>query len=122
WWSVGAHFTHLHVTGVRAQQDTRVGLAALDLHPEAVLHVRRRVVRRESQLGEVVALELDLRTPSDLEAERTEDVQDLVRDLGDRMMVTAFADAARQRHVERWRVQVGGAQRAEQRAQPRFEG
>src|SRR5947207_867603 len=37
-------------------------------------------------------------------------------------MMPALADATRKTHVERWRVQIGGAQRAQQRAQPRFEG
>src|SRR6478736_6962373 len=79
------------------------------------------MVRGECQLGEVVTLQLDLRPPRHLEAERTEDVEDLVRDLSDGVMVAAFGNAAGQRHVERRRVQVGGASGAEQRGQPGFE-
>ena len=53
----------------RARQRAR--LLAGDVHPEAVLHVRRRVIRREAELREVVLLELDLRPVVHGEAELT---------------------------------------------------
>ncbi len=88
---VVAHLAYLHVAGVCAQEHACVGLAAVDLHPEAVLHVRGRVVRRKRELGEVVALEFDLGAPRDLETQRAEDVQDLVGHLSDGVVVTALA-------------------------------
>ena len=46
--------------------------------PEGVLHVGRRVVRREAELAEVVLLELDLGPVVHGEAEAHEHVDDLV--------------------------------------------
>ena len=55
------HLADLDVARVRAEQDARAD-------PEAVLHVRRRVIGREAELREVVLLELDLGAVGDGEA------------------------------------------------------
>ena len=64
-------------------------------HPEGVLHVGRRVVRREAELGEVVLLELDLGSVVHGEAEAHEDVDDLVAHDRDGVRVTERRRRAR---------------------------
>ena len=99
---VRAHLAHLDVAGVRAQAAPARPRRAFHLHPEAVLHVGRRVIGRERELGEVVALELDLGAPGELKAERAEDLEDLELHAGDRVQVSARQrQPARQREVER---------------------
>ena len=56
---------------------------------ERVLHVARRVVRREIQRLEVVVVVLDLRSVGDAEPHRDEDRLDLVERLGERMLRAA---------------------------------
>ena len=63
--------------------------------PEAVLHVGRRVVRREAELAEVVLLALHLGPVVDGEAEAHEDVDDLVADARDGVRVPERAGRAR---------------------------
>jgi hypothetical protein len=105
------HRADLHVARVRAQERAAGG------RPEAVLHVGRGVVRREAELGEVVLLELDLRPVVDGEAEAHENVDDLVAHARDRVRVPeGRRRAGRQRHVERGRLELGGARGAGSRA------
>src|SRR5690606_37474375 len=76
--------------------------------PEAVLHVRRRVIRREAEQREVVLLVLDLRSVEDREAELTEDRDDLLADDRDRVLVPrAHRDPPREREVERRSRELG---------------
>jgi hypothetical protein len=91
---VGAHLADLHVAGVRAQEHARPG-------PEAVLHVGRRVIRREGELREVVLLQLDLRPADDQEAEIPEDREQVGANLRDRVHVAAVElEATGQRQIE----------------------
>ena len=60
------------------------GVSAVGLgHEERVLHVRGGVVRREAQLVEAVLVEVDVGPVGHLEAQRREDVQQLVLDARD---------------------------------------
>ena len=77
------HRAHLHRRGVRAQHVLRaVGLLG-DI--ERVVHLPRRMIGRDVQLGEIVVVEFDVRAFGDGEAEIGEDRRDLVEHLGDGM-------------------------------------
>ena len=88
--------------------------------PEAVLHVGRRMVRREAELAEVVLLELDLGSVVHGEAEAHEHVDDLVADARDGVRVPERSRrAAGQGEVEGGRVEVGLALGAREGLQAR---
>jgi hypothetical protein len=116
---VRAHLSHLHVARVGAEKDAR---ALFGGEPEAVLHVRRRVVGRKVQLGEVVLFELHLGAGGHGEAQVAEDAEQLVADLMDRVRVPApELEPAGQREVERASVELGVARGAGEIAEARLE-
>ncbi len=97
---VRGHGANLHVAGVRSQKVPGGG-------PEAVLHVRGRVIGRKAELREVVLLQLHVRTVMHGEAEAAEDGDDLLAHDGDGMLVTERRQRAPgQREIERWRVEI----------------
>lgn len=121
---MGRHRANLNVARVRPQQRSTGGpvLDARNVHPEAVLHVGGGVVRRESELREVVLLELDLRSIVDGEPETHQNVDDLVAHARDRVRVPEGCGfTPRQRHVERRGPKLRFAARAIDRAEPLFE-
>jgi hypothetical protein len=117
-----AHLAHLDRARVGTEQHACIGRGAIDLDPERVLHVGRRVIGREGELGEVVLFELDLGAVSDDEAERPEDLEKLVTHLKERVsMTTRCGETAGHREVERARVELGVACGAMDGREPRFE-
>ena len=67
---------------------------------EGVLHVARRMMRREVERGEVVEVVLDILGHRDFEAHRLEDGEHLLEDVGDRMDMPARDAHPGQRHVD----------------------
>ena len=77
------HGAHLHRRGVGAQQQARA--VRLRIEEERVVHVARRMVFREIELGEIVVVGLDVRPFGDGKAHVGEDRGQFVDHLGDRM-------------------------------------
>ena len=94
------HGAHLHRRGVGAQQHARA--VRLRVEEERVVHVARRMVFREIELGEVVVVGLDVRPFGDGEAHVGEDRGQFVGHLGDRMDAADLGRrlAHRQRDVD----------------------
>ena len=90
------HGAHLHAGGVGAEQQ-RVGMARG--HEEGVLHVARRVVRREVERLEDVVVVLELGAFRDVVAEFAEDVHDFLADDGHRMAGAQLQRVAGHREV-----------------------
>jgi len=68
---------------------------------EGRLHLPRRMIGRDVQLGEIVVVILDVRTLGDGEAKIGEDRGDLVEHLRNRMNATLRFGPGRQRDVDR---------------------
>ena len=91
---------HRRRVGAEQQAATRLALRRRGVEVERVVHVHRRVVRREVEREEVVPLGLHLGPDRDGEPELAEDLDDLVHDLGDRVLCTDPAMPGRHREVD----------------------
>ena len=109
------HGAHLHRRGVRAQQQPRA--VRLRIEEERVVHVARRMILGEIELGEVVVVGLDVGTFGDGKAHVGEDRGELVDHLADRMDAADLGRrlAHRQRHVDAFGVEPRLERRALER-------
>src|SRR5260221_2809458 len=116
------HLAHLD-RGRVGPKKRPCGVAPFHGDPEAVLHVHRGVIGRETELRAVVRLELHLRTPCPHEAERLEDVEDLEPHLREWMQMPAQRRSpAWKRQVEWTRVERRLARRAVDLCEPLLAG
>ena len=83
---------------------------------ERVVHLPRRMIGRDVQLGEIVVVELDVRAFGDGEAEIGEDRGDLVQHLADRMDRAAAASG---RGGSVTSMRLGGEPRVQRRVAER---
>ena len=100
------HRAHLHRARVGAQNlalAMRVGR-----EKERVVHVARGVAEREVELGEIIVVALDVWPFRDGKSHVGENRHDLVHHLADRMDPAGFdaGQADRQRHIERFALQL----------------
>ena len=95
------HAAHLHRRSVGAQQQAV-------REPERVLHVARRMLRRNIQRVEVVIFGFDFRSVEHGEAERGEKVFDFLLELRDGMQTAGPDPRRRQRHVYPFTRQAAG--------------
>ena len=86
------HGAHLHRRGVRAQHMTRAVGLLRDI--ERVVHLPRRMVGRDVELGEIVIVEFDVRAFGDGEAQIGEDRGDFVQHLADTGWIVPAVRAA----------------------------
>ncbi|MDW8362742.1 MAG: hypothetical protein RMK74_10100 [Myxococcales bacterium] len=92
------HLPHLNGRSVGAEHES-IGLAAA--HEEAVVHVGRRMIRRETETVEVVLGPIHLRPVGDVEAHRGEHVDDVEQRPARRVQPAGARPAARQRRIDR---------------------
>ncbi len=104
-WLMGLHVADLHRGGVGAQD---LALAAFVLRQiEGVVLLARRVLGRDVEGGEVVKVVLDVGADSDAKAHLTEDGDDFLDGLADRMQAADGVGARGQRDVETLLAQAG---------------
>ncbi len=92
------HHARLHWRGVRAQH--MLGTIGLFRDIERVVHLARRMVGRDVQLGEIVIVKFDIRAFANGKTQIGKDRGDLVHHLADRVDRAAGLWPRRKRHVD----------------------